>query len=266
MTLIITAVNNQVAIQVADTLLSKNGKPYDDKLVKTTIVHSSTGKFALSYTGVGNLDGVRTDLWIARQLTDFEAWIRPAPEILDFLKNKLTDAVPRNRYLKGFGLTVVLSGMVTMKNGRLGPAIAEVTNLHRPPHPKSMTFESFAVPQSSFHFHVMRLGKDSSYISISGASDPFAGNSFRREIEKLLEIATDTDSQMAVVRLMVAMLREHRKGRCLAGVIGENCTSAIIQNDLRSASSFFGNGGDAIRRIPNIVCKAGIRENQIISG
>jgi hypothetical protein len=264
MALIITAVNDHVAIQVADTLLSLNGKPYDDKLVKTAIVHSSTGKLALSYTGVGRLDGVRTDLWIAREFQAFKTWTRPAPDILEFLKSNLTEAAPRNSYLtaKGLGLTVVLSGFVTMRDGHLGPAIAEVTNQHRP-HPKSMTSESFAVPQSSFLVHKMNLGKDSSYISISGALDPFAGNSFRRKIEKLLREAVDTETQMGVVRLMVGMLRQHRLGRGLAGVIGERCTSAIIQKDLRSASSYFGKHGVAIYRIPNIVACTGARTDQV---
>ena len=136
MTLILAAGNPELAIHVADTLLTKpDGTFYADELVKTTIVHCKNAKLLISYTGLAIIDNTRTDKWIVRRLREFRAPSKVFKEIVFFLADALNKAVRRKPALRTIGLTLVINGPGVSPDNVRQLAIAYVSNVGKP-HPK----------------------------------------------------------------------------------------------------------------------------------
>ena len=71
MTLILSRVTHDFAVQVADRLLSyPGGSPFDKRSNKTVIFRARDAIVVAAYTGDGFVDRLPTDQWIATVLSD----------------------------------------------------------------------------------------------------------------------------------------------------------------------------------------------------
>lgn len=258
MTLIINLATPDFVLQVADTLLTwPDGTKATDESVKSTIVHSKTAKLAVAYTGLALVDNVRTDKWLAKELTAFASWERDSAEVVAFLKERLTRALGGNPALGRFGLTVTLAGLGLDSAGRRMPRIATVTNMEEfqkgPPErfvdvvPSGRQFEHyFWTPTGDFKW----------FLSVHGVTSPAhesATRAFSRRIGRRLK-AAKTDEAAEVLDYLVALVRLTRRDKQIGHLVGHDCTGIRIGSDFRSTSFFYTAGGK-IGRVPNIVSK-----------
>lgn len=252
MTLIISAAAPGVALQVADTLVTKGGQYYDDKLVKSTIVHCRNGKLIVSYTGLAVIEGKRTDIWLAQMLREVNATEFIFPEIVETVRHKLNKVRTIDTHLDSTGLTVVIMGQALAKSGQIEPAIAEVSNRQKYVA-KRNEFEEQKRPYGEFEKWTIALGPRSNFVSVNGAvPQNFPANTFRRKLQRLLNKARTEEDKKRLLTFVVEMLRYHRSHNNLDCVIGEDCTAAFIDDTLKSVSSYYSKGS-SVRRIPNIV-------------
>lgn len=70
MTLIVTTIFKNKVVQVADAKLTLNGKEVEDRAVKSIGVQCADARFCIGYTGIAEIEGERTDFWIAHQVSD----------------------------------------------------------------------------------------------------------------------------------------------------------------------------------------------------
>jgi hypothetical protein len=256
MTLIITAVTRDNAFQVADTKLTKlDGSFFDDNLVKTTIVHCYDAKLIISYTGLATIDGKRTDIWLAKQLREAKAWEKVFVEVVEILRESLTQALTKNKSLGLYGLSVVISGLGNSPEGIRQPAIAFISNMEQP-IPKSNSFKGASPQGRIFDKYFFDTGKNfTTYISVHGAVGPkIAINGIRKKIQNELLGIKSQDELINVMDRLVAMLRLQRKDIRIGHLIGNDCTATVIKSDFNSLSRFYTND-KTIKRFPNIVSK-----------
>ena len=64
-TLVITILGNNKVVQVADTRLTLNGKLHDAHAIKAVGVACADAQFCIGYSGVAEIEGQRTDYWLA---------------------------------------------------------------------------------------------------------------------------------------------------------------------------------------------------------
>lgn len=263
MTLIITAATKDYVIQVADTKLTKkNGEFYDDRLVKTTIVHCIDSKLVLSYTGLAFLNGIRTDKWITRVLRIFRVWEKGFPETVEFLTNILTQTIDKNRNLETIGLTIIIAGL-GINGGKRDFAFAQISNNQEYNHndlkyqfqdinPRGRKFNKiFFTTNKNFKHFVSMDGAMNAEIKVKG---------FIRAIEnRVVKIKTNKDIN-DLINIIVAMLRQHRAEYNLSKLIGEDCTAVVIDKTYKSTSFFYSKNTN-VRRYPNIISKSLAIEN-----
>lgn len=263
MTFIISAVTKNFAIQIADTRLTKlDGSLYDDKLVKTTIVHCYDAKLVISYTGIASIDKKRTDKWLVAKLRESKAPEKVFVEVIEILRKSLSEALTRNPSLRSYGLTLVACGLGNSPEGILQPAIALVSNSQE----FDLVYRSFKdIKPKTKEFNKYFFDFDSNFsyfISVDGAVGKkitVAMNSFRRKIENKLRNSKSDDAK-GIVDSLVAMLRLQAKNPDVGFLIGEDCTAVVINSDFRS-SSYFYNQNQKTNRFPNLVRKEGTIED-----
>jgi uncharacterized membrane protein len=126
MTLILSLVGQDYAVQVADrriSLLHSSGRSTirDDN---TNKVVNFANRAVFGFTGIAELEGKRTDLWIADRLKE-------SPDLgdgFDALRNDLTTLFARRPY-KGHRHAVTAAGFKWEPDGSVTPYYALVTNM-----------------------------------------------------------------------------------------------------------------------------------------
>ncbi|MBM3167011.1 MAG: hypothetical protein FJZ94_06165 [Chloroflexi bacterium] len=86
MTIILTCLTWQYIVQVSDRRLTKNGKLYEDNANKAI---DFCGQMAFAYSGLAELEGMRTDLWLANVLSSPSA--RALPEALTAIRDRASE-------------------------------------------------------------------------------------------------------------------------------------------------------------------------------
>jgi len=67
-TLVISQASRWCALQVTDRLVTQGSRPFDEASNKNIIFVADDASVTMGYTGIGYLDDVTTDEWIACQL------------------------------------------------------------------------------------------------------------------------------------------------------------------------------------------------------
>jgi hypothetical protein len=253
MTFIVAASTNDVAIHVADTLLTKrDGSFYADDLVKTTVVHCKDAALLLSYTGLGaSIDRKRTDKWLVARLREFNAPTKVFVEIVAYLADALTDTLRRNPALEAVGLTLVINGLGVSPKGVRQQAIAMISNIQE----ARLKRNDFAyVKPAGRKFSRFFLPPPRWYMSVSGSiSETLNISGHRKKIIGALQAAKTQDEVKALLDSLVAMLRYQRTDQKLGKVIGEDCTAVAIGRDYGSTAYFYGSKDSVVQRYPNVV-------------
>lgn len=126
MTLILSLVGEDYVVQVADrriSLLTSSGRTTVRDDVTNKVVNFAN-RAVFGYTGLAELEGHRTDLWIADRL-------RRSPDLGDgfvALREDLTALFSRGPY-RGHGHTVTAAGFKWEPDGTVTPYYAVVTNM-----------------------------------------------------------------------------------------------------------------------------------------
>lgn len=254
MTLILTAATDDVAMSVADTrLTTEDGKLFDDKTIKTLIVHCQDAKVAISYTGLAHVDRKSVDAWLAARLTQASQPVMTFHELVTFCSNQLTAAVTRTPALGRVGLTLVFTGLGIPTTGKRSSTIAIVTNCkemdNKPRRINDVNPQARAFNPSFMSVNVPY------YLGMFGAVDETGPlNSYRKQIVKQLEAAKTANQAKRVLDLLVDVVRKMRLGRC-SGVISEQCVAVAIASDFSSQTHFYGAIG-SLRKPPIIVKKS----------
>ncbi len=140
MTLVLSWLTKDYVIQVSDRRLTFAGGVWDgmvanDDKNKAVIWTGSNGTIAFGYTGLAQLDGEPTDIWLSRVLIDAAKHGQAKlPDIVDHMNDQATGAFERiNRWTKfnyphtfvgiGWGLTEIEGNPATVS-----PMIFQVTN------------------------------------------------------------------------------------------------------------------------------------------
>ena len=263
MTFIVAVSNDEVAIHVADTLLTNpDGSFHADELVKTTIVHCRDAKLLLSYTGLAILDSTRTDKWLVACLRKFNAPTKVFNEIVQFITKCLNESLSRNPALRSAGLTLVINGLGLSPSGEHQQAIALVSNRHKP-IPKRNDFAE--VDPKNTPFSSFFRSPPTWYMAVHGAvSEQLNIGGHRRKIIEDLKAVNTQDEMKKLLDSLVAMLRLQRTDPKLGKLIGDDCTAVAISKDYKSFSYFYSRNS-TVQRFPNIVRPEGTIEDFEIS-
>lgn len=255
MTFIISVATRDFALQVADTLLTVNGRFSDDELVKTTIVQCRDAKVAISYTGVAFIDRKRTDKWLVARLRESQAAGKVFMQVLELLKDALTEAIRRNPELSRYGLTLAIVGLGYSFQGVRQPAIALVTNCAEPQSQRN-EFKDIHPRGRQFSRYVFSVDDNfTDFISIHGAIGPkLMINGLRRKIQKQVRKARTHSELNSLISGVIMMLRRQRRDTGVGHLIGDDCTAVLIKTNFSSVS-WFNTRTKKIKRFPNIVCK-----------
>jgi len=254
MTLIITAATKRYVFQVADTRLTyPDGQLYDDQSVKTTLATCYDAKLAISYTGLAVIGGQSTDLWLCRELTGAKVWERSFPDVVQFLKDRLTGASSHDYNLRKIGLTFVIAGLGINKGAR-DVALALVTNCRRPIPRRSLL--EWVQPKEEFNRYFFDPGDNFTwYLSVHGAVDMNAEiSALRRKIgNKLLE-ARAPEQLTELMNYLVSWIRFQRRSKRVGHLISDDCTVVHIGSDFKG-SLFLYSKDKRLERYPHIVSK-----------
>jgi hypothetical protein len=257
MTFIVVAANNDYAIHVADTLLTKiGGAFYADDAAKSLVVHTANATCALSYTGIACIDNQRTDEWIAAKLNDFDPSKKSLKDVADYLTTSLNEALGRHPSLGIHGLTIPITGLGNLSRGLHEIAIGSISNMETP-QPKYNAFTHVDPKGREFRCFVWTPTPGSAppryYMAVHGSiSQKLNIGGHRRKIIRDLESAKTADDVGAVVNSLVAMLRHQRLDSKISGVVGENCNSIVIDRN-RKVTVLFHGPTDAVVRQPIII-------------
>jgi hypothetical protein len=214
MTFIISAATKTIALQVADTRVTRaaNGAVVDDLSIKTTVLHCKDAKLVISFTGLATINGKKTDKWIEEKLVQFEAWEKVFQETMDYLRDEATKALSRDKNLEKYGLEIVVIGLGYSPGSIRQPAIALITNFSEPLTSRNQfgIVNSIGRPFSRY----IDPEKVRHYVGISGATQApkLIINGLRRKFEKQLRQLPETANPRPVLDRLVAMLRLHRQG------------------------------------------------------
>lgn len=253
MTLILTAATDDVAMQVADTRLTReDGKLCNDRTIKTLIVHCHDAKVAISYAGLAHVDRKSVDAWLADRLTRASQSVMTFYELATFCRDQLMTAITRNPALGRVGLTLVFVGLGIPTTGKRSSAIAVVTNCkemeNRPRRVKDVD------PQGRAFVRFIMATNVPWYLSMFGAVEETGPlSSYRKHIVKQLEAAKSVAEAKRVLDLLVDVVRKMRLGR-YSGVISDQCVAVSITSDFNSHTYFYGSIG-SLKRPPIIVRK-----------
>lgn len=99
MTLIATIISKNKVVQVSDCRLTLNGKEYDATAIKAVGVGCADARFCVGYSGVGEIEGNRTDYWLVEQIKSiFAAGHDKVRTVAWELSVAAEEAMPKLRY------------------------------------------------------------------------------------------------------------------------------------------------------------------------
>jgi hypothetical protein len=256
MTFIISAATRGIALQVADTRVTRatDGAIVDDLSIKTIVLHCKDAKLIISFTGLASINGKKTDKWIEEKLMQFKAWEKVFQETMNYLRDEATNALSRDKNLAKHGLEVVAIGLGYSPNGIRQPAIGMITNISEPA-PSRNHFQFVDPIRRPFSRYILDPVHVRHYVGISGAigASKLIINGLRRKLEKQLRQLPEGADPKPVLDRLVAMLQLHRQGHPgLSQVIGSHCVAVAIMSDFTVVSGSYGPRGGKLL-LPNVI-------------
>ncbi len=99
MTLITSIIGKNKVVQVSDTRLTLRGQETDADAIKAVCVGCNDARFSIGYSGVGEIEGQRTDYWLVDQVNSiFDSGRYGVKAIMWELAVAAENAMPRLRY------------------------------------------------------------------------------------------------------------------------------------------------------------------------
>ena len=219
MTLIITALADNVVIQVSDRrLTATNGKLYDDLAIKEICVSCADARFCMAYTGLAKIDCRRTDEWVFDFLSSINAGKLTFTKLFDSLHKQVSSTFRRLHYLgrvrgitfaiAGFCRTRAFMGLLSNVEDGKGNWLKDVD-------------DNF---QSHFYFRDTKPLRKLAVV-INGAEDAIddLGNTLEKIRKRYL--GKNPVNIVAVLVQLIRMASEHRE---VGYTIGRNCLSTIV--------------------------------------
>ena len=259
MTFIISVATRNIALQVADTRVTRacDGSLVCDRSVKMTVAHCWDAKLIMSFTGLASIRGMQVGNWIEDKLTKFNAWNRAFVEVLDHIREEATLAAQQDHNLGKYGLEIVVIGLGVSPKGTRQPAIAIVTNCSEPQQNQNR-FKYMDPSGRAFERYILDPPKVRHYVAVDGAvrvsaADKLSINGLRRKLQRELQNLPDGCDPRSVLDRLVAMLRLHRRQhRALSRVIGEYCVAAAIKSDFSVVRGSYG-PKNLVALLPNLI-------------
>jgi hypothetical protein len=126
MTLIITALSENIVVQVSDRRLTyPNGSCSDNWAIKAICVSCADACFSMAYTGLAEIRSQRTDEWAVDYLASIKANELNFPELFKSFRKHVVSTFRKLCHLGTTrGITFVIAGF-----GRPGPFMALLSNI-----------------------------------------------------------------------------------------------------------------------------------------
>ncbi len=220
MTLIITAVTRDGIVQVSDRRLTKDGQSYGDFSNKAVCVSCSDGPLAISYTGLAEIGGQRTDEWLAECLASIIDDQTDTLSVLEALQKRTTSTFAHLRIpQEQQELTFVLAGP------RLRLAVfGYVSNV------LDWTGKRLPGVQQSFslgvHWPMISARCRKATVQIDGREEA-VDETLRKRINKLKRKMFFQDSR-TVAQTLVTIVRAAGRHPQFKTCIGRDCMSVIV--------------------------------------
>lgn len=139
MTLVVTTIFENKVVQVADTRLTLDGREIEARAIKSIGVLCDDARFCIGYTGLAEIEGQRTDYWIANQVFDiFRNEGCEVKRVIWRLATRIEDTLPTTRYegrilrRSSRALTLAFAGYHHSEKGPYSvPFSAKISNVSR---------------------------------------------------------------------------------------------------------------------------------------
>jgi hypothetical protein len=235
-TLLITAVTRDYAVQVADGRLTVRGaQPGDiDTISKSTYLACADGVAGIAFTGLATATGFNTSQWTAAALSDAgaEADHRLVPTLEQFRQRLSNEIWKLPIAEEDRRLTFHVGGFVHPDRPARGFA-AILSNVDHD-YPTS----ALDTPTREFSlqpFYADSDREDVALLLIGGVDAAVTTD----EEERLYESAVNRVRAEAFVSRSVAVVRRASTRRAARGLIGRDCISLIVRRDGSAAESAY---------------------------
>ncbi|MCL5962180.1 MAG: hypothetical protein M1358_23170 [Chloroflexi bacterium] len=245
MTLIITAVTRDGIVQVSDRRLTKDGQVYDDSSNRAICVSCSDGRLAISYTGLAEIGGQRTDEWLADYLASIVDDRIDTLSVFEALQKRTTSAFSRLRiHQEHQELTLVLAGP------RMHLAVfGYVSNV------LDWTGKRLPDVQESFslgvHWPMISARCRKATVQIDGRKDA-VDETLQNRINKLKRKMYFQDSHM-VAQALVTIVRAAGQHPQFGKYIGRDCMSVILARTGGFQTMYHPDQGDVVNYPPHLI-------------
>ncbi len=251
MTLILTVATHDKVVQASDRRLVKtSGSLVTDNANKNIIVIGNDSRFVISYTGLANVNQMRTDVFLARFLVDIKAGQMNLEAIqknlLKYLTNtflKITNINSQNKRL-----TVVLSGfhfsspfyMIVSNFESLDPI--EIKNL--------------ADPEFHSQYYLKKKNRKKALIfGVNGREEAMVKPLWKkfRHLHKT-QFFYHNDSK-TIAKKLVWLIRKSSETKMHGDFISKSCMTVILHNSLKEEVQVeeYKDGNNSTILIPHLI-------------
>lgn len=226
MTLNITAANPWFVAQVSDRRLTWAGRPYDDEANKVVVLGCRDALLLVTYTGLGYVDELRTDDWIAEVLDANKVVRRDMGFAVEVLRQAATEAFSRlGEPDRGAAHTFLLAGWHPRRKRQI-PYIWMVSNC------QDLRNGRFGCVRERFEVQYVRMARDARPDTVAlvvwTGAEAAADRAELARLRGALFGARDPESATAAMVTMILRAADHPEyGR----YIGRDCMVAIAPRE-----------------------------------
>lgn len=219
MTLIASALSDDVAVQVSDRRLTlPNGQVVADLAVKAIVVACADSVFLISYSGIASFRSFRTDEWAIDTLAEMGAGLLPLDKLLETFKERVTQLLGTlTTSLPGPPICFVFTGFDSR-----GPFFGELSNLEDVPPTGKTVVKPDLIETFRFRNERRLKGLGLHFTGAVEALDPVSTNIrlFRRRYLH--------EQPRAIADALVAIVRAASQTAPHGHLIGKNCLASIV--------------------------------------
>jgi len=245
MALIITAVTRDGIVQVSDRRLTKGGQVYDDSSNKAVCISCSDGRSAISYAGLAEIGGQRTDEWLADCLASIVDGEIDTLSVLEALQKRATSAcahlgIPQEHR----ELTFVFAG--PRKHLAVFGYVSNVLDWNGKRLPDVQ--ESFSL---GVRWPMIRARCRKATVQIDGCKDAVDGT-LRKRVNKLKRKMYFQDGH-TVAQTLVTIVRAAGRHPQFGKYIGRDCMSAIVPREGGLQTMYHPDKGTPVSYAPHLI-------------
>lgn len=249
MTLIVSALNKNYSCQLSDRKLTKiksNGtfEDYTDKANKAIVVVLKDAFFSVSYTGVGEINNVRTDDWFIEKMIKIKPWDKEIKEFFNEFNKESTAWLSQVERITGkeWNHSFVFVGMYA---GNI-PTLFLSSNFEG-----IKTGRRYINKQADFHSHYVKLKlekNNSSCVLLSGNNKTVKEDDFK-DLSNIIQnpnVSCVNFINKAVKSMVNAATRSSNIGKDIMSV-------TLMPNNPEAECAYHPYNKSEINFMPNIV-------------